>query len=114
LRERVELLEVVSEYQTAIGVESDLRRCLAEWEAYHRINEFPLGQHDIPDRLLIPEKLYGREREVETLLAVFDRVVNRGSPELVLRLFRHWQVIGRQRTAQGACAATRALRLRKV
>ena len=45
-------------YQTAAGVESDLRRCLAEWETQHRIVEFPLGEHDMPDRLLIPEKLY--------------------------------------------------------
>jgi len=33
---------------------------------------------------LIPEKLYGREREIETLLAAFDRVVSSGRPELVL------------------------------
>src|SRR5262249_48967243 len=31
-----------------------------------------------------PEKLYGRQHEVETLLAAFDRVVNGGAPELVL------------------------------
>ena len=42
------------------------------------------GQQDTSDRLLIPEKLYGREREIETLLAVFDRVVTSGKPELVL------------------------------
>ena len=36
------------------------------------------------DRLLIPEKLYGREHEIETLLAAFDRVVKSGAPELVL------------------------------
>ena len=47
-------------------------------------DEFPLGRHDIPDRLLIPEKLYGREREIEILLASFDRIVKSGSPELVL------------------------------
>jgi predicted ATPase len=34
--------------------------------------------------LLIPEKLYGREREVDTLLAAFDRVVAQGTAELVL------------------------------
>ena len=71
-------------YQTAAGLESDLRRCLAAWEAQRRIEYFPLGENDKPDRLLIPEKLYGREREVETLLASFDRVVNSGAPELVL------------------------------
>jgi PAS domain S-box-containing protein len=71
-------------YQTAAGVESDFRRCLFEWEAQGRIEEFPLGDHDTPDRLLIPEKLYGRAPEIETLLASFDRVVASGTPELVL------------------------------
>ncbi|CAB3806964.1 Adaptive-response sensory-kinase SasA [Pararobbsia alpina] len=71
-------------YQTAGGVESDLRRCLAEWQARGSIDAFALGQHDIPNRLLIPEKLYGREREIDTLLAAFERVVAEGAPELVL------------------------------
>jgi serine/threonine protein kinase len=60
-------------YQTAVGVESDLRRCLVEWEAQHQISKFPLGEHDTPDRLRIPEKLYGREQEIDTLIASFDR-----------------------------------------
>src|SRR6202166_3789061 len=71
-------------YQTAAGVEADLRRCLAEWEAHGRIEPFSLGGCDVSDRLLIPEKLYGREREIDTLLACFDRVVANGTPELVL------------------------------
>src|SRR5947199_3533489 len=71
-------------YQTAAGAASDLRRCLAEWERQHRIDEFPLGEQDMPDRLLIPEKLYGRESEIAALLASFDRVVSSGRPELVL------------------------------
>ena len=71
-------------YQTAAGLERDLRRCLAEWEAQGHIGDFPLGQHDTPDRLLIPEKLYGREREIGSLLAAFDRIVSGGTPELVL------------------------------
>src|ERR1700747_428680 len=97
-------------YQTAAGVESDLRHCLSEWEngragvssdssseasakeeavakegaRPYRIEEFPLGEHDAPDRLLIPQKLYGRAREVETLLASFDCVVKSGRPKLVL------------------------------
>src|ERR1700686_4970637 len=71
-------------YQTAVGAESDLRRCLAEWETQRRVGEFALGEHDTPDRLLIPEKLYGRASEIETLLAAFDRIVAGGRPELVL------------------------------
>ena len=71
-------------YQTAGGVEADLRNCLAAWESSGAISSFPLGTHDVPDRLLIPERLYGREQEVGTLLAAFDRVVASGRPELVL------------------------------
>jgi PAS domain S-box-containing protein len=75
---------VEERYQTATGLECDLRRCLGEWKAHRHVVEFPLGQHDTPDRLLIPEKLYGREREIDALLAAFDRVVKGGAPELVL------------------------------
>ncbi|TCU64033.1 PAS domain S-box-containing protein [Bradyrhizobium sp. R2.2-H] len=71
-------------YQTAAGAESDLRRCLVEWETRGDIDEFPPGEHDTPDQLLIPEKLYGRTTEIDTLLASFDRIVARGRPELVL------------------------------
>src|SRR5277367_1742075 len=44
----VKLLAKAAEdrYQTAVGLESDLRRCLAEWEAQRRIGHFPLGEHD--------------------------------------------------------------------
>jgi serine/threonine protein kinase len=71
-------------YQTAAGLEADLRRCLAEWQSDGRIVPFAPGAHDSSDRLLIPEKLYGREHEVDALLAAFGRVVAQGSPELVL------------------------------
>jgi PAS domain S-box-containing protein len=71
-------------YQTAAGVESDLVRCLSQWASQASIPTFTLGAHDTPDRLLIPEKLYGRDGEVETLLAAFDRIVAGGRPELVL------------------------------
>ncbi len=71
-------------YQTAIGVEKDLQHCLAEWERHGSIAPFALAEHDALDRLLMPEKLYGRGREVETLLASFDRVATNGAPELVM------------------------------
>ena len=71
-------------YQSAAGVERDLRRCLSEWNAQGRIDDFAPGEHDAPDRLMIPEKLYGRGSEVDILLAAFDRIVAGGRPELVL------------------------------
>ena len=71
-------------YQTAAGVESDLRRCLSQWESQGCIDDFIPGAHDTPDHLMIPEKLYGRDREVDTLLTAFDRIVGGGRPELVL------------------------------
>jgi PAS domain S-box-containing protein len=71
-------------YQTALGVEADLRKCFGEWESRGCIEPFQLGTHDVPSQLLIPEKLYGREREVDALLAAFERVVVGGRPELVL------------------------------
>jgi PAS domain S-box-containing protein len=75
---------VEDRYQTSAGLETDLQRCLTEWEMQGHINAFQLGTLDVPDRLLIPEKLYGREREVNALLAAFDRVVHSGATELVL------------------------------
>jgi len=96
-------------YQTAAGVESDLRRCLdglirtgSGWSGKPRttrsssdsteyveplpasVAPFLLGTHDIPDQLRIPEKLCGREHEIKTLLTAFDRVVKSGEPALVL------------------------------
>jgi PAS domain S-box-containing protein len=71
-------------YQTAAGAESDLRRCLVEWKTQGRIDEFTLGQNDTPDRLFLPEKLYGRAQEINTLSAAFDRVLASGRTELVL------------------------------
>jgi serine/threonine protein kinase len=82
----MKLLEKTADerYQTAAGVEADLRRCLLEWQSYGHVDPFPLGGQDASDRLLVAEGLYGREREIATLLAAFDRVVAQGAPELVL------------------------------
>ena len=71
-------------YQTAAGLEADLRKCFMEWESVGYIKSFPVGRQDVPDRLLIPEKLYGRDSACETLLAAFDRVVATHKSELVL------------------------------
>jgi predicted ATPase len=70
-------------YQTALGLKHDLETCLHHWQQTGRIVRFELGKRDISDRFIIPEKLYGRKREVETLLAAFDRV-SEGISEMML------------------------------
>lgn len=71
-------------YQTAAGVEHDLRRVLGELEATGRCERFVLGERDASDRLMVPERLIGREAEVATLLAGFDHVVADGDAQLVM------------------------------
>jgi predicted ATPase/signal transduction histidine kinase len=61
-------------YQTARGIRHDLEICWQQWQETGSIASFSLGTRDLSDRFLIPEKLYGRETEIETLLAAFERV----------------------------------------
>ncbi|MEG4301030.1 AAA family ATPase, partial [Microcoleus sp. Pol11C1] len=70
-------------YQSAWGLKHDLEKCLQQCQETGKIETFELGKRDICDRFLIPEKLYGRETEVQTLLNAFDRVAN-GTSELML------------------------------
>ena len=70
-------------YQSALGLKHDLERCLRSLEETGEIVEFELGERDVCDRFNIPEKLYGRETEVQTLLDAFDRVAQ-GTSEMLL------------------------------
>ncbi|MEG4207985.1 AAA family ATPase [Microcoleus sp. Pol7_A1] len=70
-------------YQSALGLKHDLEKCLQQCQETGNIETFELGTRDVCDRFLIPEKLYGRETEVQTLLNAFDRVAN-GTSELML------------------------------
>src|SRR4028118_2200574 len=70
-------------YQTALGIKHDLEMCLLQLQETDSIEEFELGTRDITDRFLIPEKLYGRETEVDNLLAAFERV-STGGAEMML------------------------------
>ncbi|BAZ28710.1 multi-sensor signal transduction multi-kinase [Cylindrospermum sp. NIES-4074] len=70
-------------YQSALGLKYDLEICWRQWQETGSIDIFELGSRDFGDRIQIPEKLYGRETEVKTLLAAFDRVAQ-GSTEIML------------------------------
>jgi predicted ATPase/signal transduction histidine kinase len=76
--------EAEERYQSARGLRHDLRIALEQWSRGGRIDPFPLGQHDVADRFQIPQKLYGREAETTALLAGFERVLQTGTPEVVL------------------------------
>ena len=70
-------------YQSAWGLKHDLENCWQQWQKTGNIGEFAIASCDLSDRFLIPEKLYGRENEIEELLAAFDRVAN-GASEIML------------------------------
>ncbi|MGB3514571.1 MAG: diguanylate cyclase [Microcoleaceae cyanobacterium] len=70
-------------YQSVLGLKHDLERCLQQLEATGKISSFELGERDKSDRFLIPEKLYGREAELQTLLDAFERVAT-GAKEMML------------------------------
>jgi len=59
-------------YQSASGVKADLETCAREWASTRSITSFELGQQDVSDRFLIPQRLYGRDRELAELVAAFE------------------------------------------
>ncbi|MEH2282628.1 MAG: AAA family ATPase [Nostoc sp.] len=70
-------------YQSALGLKFDLENCLSQLQETGEIKRFPIAQRDLCDRFIIPDKLYGRETEVETLLQAFERV-SMGATEMML------------------------------
>ena len=70
-------------YQSAAGLQADLQQCLDQIKSTGRIEVFATGRSDLSGRLQIPQKLYGREKEMAALLAGFDRA-GRGPLEMIL------------------------------
>jgi hypothetical protein len=56
---------------------------LQQWQAEGIVLSFSLGQHDVSDQFEIPERLYGRDAEIASLLETFGRVSD-GTTELLL------------------------------
>ena len=61
-------------YQSAFGLQADLDRCWQLLQDRGAIPDFELGTQDLSDRFRIPQRLYGREGEMVTLLQAFERV----------------------------------------
>jgi len=70
-------------YQSALGLKFDLENCLHQLEVSGKIKDFEIASRDVCDRFIIPDKLYGREAEVSTLLQAFERV-SLGATEMML------------------------------
>ncbi|MCB9730707.1 MAG: AAA family ATPase [Deltaproteobacteria bacterium] len=70
-------------YQSASGLLHDLVRCREALTAGQAIPAFELGERDRDDHLRIPERLYGRQREVAALMGAFQRAAS-GARELLL------------------------------
>jgi serine/threonine protein kinase len=69
-------------YKSAWGLKADLETCLTQLQETGNISDFPLAHSDISDKFQIPQKLYGREAEVDTLLAAFERLTSPPAPLL--------------------------------
>jgi predicted ATPase/serine phosphatase RsbU (regulator of sigma subunit) len=70
-------------YQSARGLKADIDRCLASLVKDGHIGPFVLGSEDVSDHFIIPQRLYGREREIGYLLESFERTCQ-GRSEMVL------------------------------
>src|SRR4028118_1600651 len=62
-------------YQSAWGIKADLKKCLAQ-SRNGQIQAFSLGYQDISPQLQLPQKLYGREPQIKSLLTAFERVAS--------------------------------------
>ncbi|MFB2917127.1 trifunctional serine/threonine-protein kinase/ATP-binding protein/sensor histidine kinase [Aerosakkonema funiforme] len=76
-------------YQSALGLKQDLEICLKQWQESKNIPAFKLRERDISARFVIPEKLYGRQAEVQALLDAFDRVAGIKESQLEIENFQH-------------------------
>ncbi|MEM9806954.1 MAG: AAA family ATPase, partial [Cyanobacteria bacterium P01_D01_bin.56] len=70
-------------YQSALGLKHDLAHCQQQWKSTGIIPNFDLGRRDSNNRFLVSEKLYGRNKELQSLLNAFERTA-KGNSELIL------------------------------
>lgn len=62
-------------YQSAAGLMHDLANCADALAEGQEIEPFVLGEKDVVQKFLVPQSLYGRERELQKLLELFEAAV---------------------------------------
>lgn len=70
-------------YQSGLGLKADIEFCLKELLNNRKNENFIPGKLDKFSQFTIPQKLYGREEEVTSLLSAFERV-SIGRSEMIL------------------------------
>lgn len=70
-------------YQSATGIKADLQQCLNQLQKNNKIKLFLLGQYDVSDKFQIPQKLYGRKKEIKSLINTFE-TVTKGHNAMIL------------------------------
>ena len=79
-------------YATCAGLLSDLYKCQAQLSQSETIEAFELGLIDRDLQFCIPDKLYGREKEIALLEEIYDRAVK---GEIVLCMVGGYSGIGK-------------------
>ncbi|MES0488967.1 MAG: adenylate/guanylate cyclase domain-containing protein [Leptospirales bacterium] len=81
----IKLLEKNPEdrYQSAEGLEYDIEKILKNFESDKIDEPFEVGRHDTANIFMISQRLFGREKEIASLLAVYNEVIE-GDPRLLL------------------------------
>lgn len=70
-------------YQSLTGLKMDIKRCEKSFETKGNIEHFKIGEKDICNNFQIPAKLYGKEKALEELYTIFEKVKD-GAKELLL------------------------------
>jgi diguanylate cyclase (GGDEF)-like protein len=79
-------------YQSISGLKFDLQYCLENLESREKFINFQTAQKDFSNRFQIPQKLYGREKELEILVKTFEAL---DTNELGLLLVSGYSGIGK-------------------
>jgi histidine kinase len=86
-------------YQSAIGLEADLKTANELWKKTKRIHTFPLGSNDIPTHFRLSSKIYGRKEEIKVVLDTFEKTID---GDLGLLIVKGYAGIGKSMLVQEA------------
>ena len=70
-------------YQSARGLVHDLKALQQQWQTTGSIETFTPGRWDVSEKFAIPQKLYGRDKEITALMDAFE-ASSQGHTQLML------------------------------